>query len=225
VGALRLPLCRGSDLPSTADAGTNLFFERGKRLFDILIASGVLVVLAPLIAAVALAVRVSLGRPVLFRQLRPGYLERPFTLYKFRTMRDSRGESGRLLEDAERLTRLGRILRSSSLDELPSLINVLKGEMSIVGPRPLLPEYLPLYSPRQRLRHQVKPGVTGWAQVNGRNALGWEERLEMDAWYVENRSFKLDLKILGATARKVIQREGINHPGQATMSKFRGSTL
>jgi lipopolysaccharide/colanic/teichoic acid biosynthesis glycosyltransferase len=194
-----------------------------RRLVDIVAAGLGLAVAAPLFALIALAIRVDIGSPVLFRQVRPGYQGRPFTLVKFRTMRDAVDEHGTPLPDAERLTRLGRVLRSTSLDELPELWNVLRGDMSLVGPRPLLMEYLPLYTPDQRRRHDVKPGLTGWAQVNGRNASNWAERLEQDVWYVENRSVGLDARILLMTLRTVLRREGISAAGHATMRRFRGN--
>jgi len=195
-----------------------------KRLFDLLVTLPALFLLAPLMGLLALLVRFKLGAPVLFRQQRPGLHGRPFTLYKFRTMTDARDAEGALLPDAERLTPFGRFLRSTSLDELPELFNVLKGEMSLVGPRPLLMEYLPRYTPEQRRRHEVRPGLTGWAQVNGRNALSWEEKFALDVWYVEHCSFWLDLKILVLTTGKIINREGISQPGHATMEEFRGSS-
>jgi sugar transferase EpsL len=194
-----------------------------KRLFDILASGAGLVVLSPLLAGLAVGVRWKLGSPVLFRQERPGLHGRPFTLVKFRTMTDARDASGALLPDAERLPAFGRFLRSSSLDELPELWNVLLGEMSLVGPRPLLMQYLERYTPEQARRHEVRPGITGWAQVSGRNEVPWEERLAMDVWYVDNRSFVLDLKILFRTFAKVASREGISASGEATMSEFRGS--
>lgn len=194
-----------------------------KRTLDFVVAALLLAVLSPLLALTAVAVRIGLGNPVFFRQVRPGMHGRPFTMLKFRTMRDAADESGRVLPDAERLTKLGRWLRATSLDELPELINVLRGEMSLVGPRPLLMEYLPLYSERQARRHEVRPGITGWAQVNGRNTLSWDERFELDVWYVEHRSLALDLRILAMTIAKVLKREGINEPGEATMTKFRGT--
>ena len=172
---------------------------------------------------VFLCVRFFLGTPVLFKQKRPGLNGKPFTIYKFRTMTDKRDERGFLLPDSDRMTPFGRLLRAASLDELPELLNVVKGEMSIVGPRPLLMEYLGRYSPWQMRRHEVKPGITGWAQVNGRNALTWEKKFEMDVWYVDHQSLSLDVKILAMTLLKVIQREGINQPGQATMELFRGT--
>jgi sugar transferase EpsL len=177
----------------------------------------------PLMAIVALLVALRLGSPILFRQPRIGLRGRSFVLYKFRTMRDEVGPDARPLPDSERLTSFGRMLRSTSLDELPSLWNVIKGEMSLVGPRPLLPEYLALYNSRQLRRHEVRPGITGWAQVNGRNAVGWQERLEMDVWYVENRSFLLDCRILLRTFIQVFRRAGISQPGHATMEPFRGN--
>jgi len=164
-----------------------------------------------------------MGSPVLFRQVRPGLHRKPFVMYKFRTMRDLRDTEGRLLPDEMRLTRVGHILRATSLDELPELFNVLKGEMSLVGPRPLLMEYLELYTPEQARRHEVKPGITGWAQVNGRNAITWEEKFKLDVWYVDNWSLGLDLKILALTLIKVLKREGISADGHATMPEFRGS--
>ncbi|MHB8668190.1 MAG: sugar transferase [Burkholderiales bacterium] len=194
-----------------------------KRGFDFLVALALLIGLSPLLALLALAVRWTLGRPVLFAQTRPGRYGVPFAFYKFRTMTDARDAAGELLPDAARLTPFGELMRKSSLDELPQLLNVLNGEMSLVGPRPLLMEYLPLYSARQARRHEVRPGITGWAQVNGRNALGWEERFELDLWYVEHRSFWLDLKILAMTASRMLRPQGIAQPGQATMSKFTGS--
>lgn len=193
-----------------------------KRILDIAIGGLALIVLAPVVALVTAGVLVSLGRPVLFSQQRPGLFGRLFSLRKFRTMRENRDAAGRKLPDAQRLTRFGAWLRATSLDEIPELFNVLTGEMSLVGPRPLLPEYLPLYSTRQARRHELRPGITGWAQVNGRNAVDWGTRLEMDVWYVENQSLALDLKILGLTVLKVLRREGISSPGHATMEPFRG---
>ncbi|WP_276489098.1 sugar transferase [Ectopseudomonas mendocina] len=194
-----------------------------KRLFDIVAASSALIVLAPVIVIVAWLVRRQLGSPVLFRQLRPGLNGDPFEMIKFRTMRDAVDESGRPLPDCERMTSFGSFLRSSSLDELPELWNVLKGDMSLVGPRPLLMEYLPLYSPDQYRRHEVRPGVTGWAQVNGRNALSWEDKFSLDVWYVDNRSFWLDCKVIFLTVKKVLVRDGINADGEATVTKFTGN--
>jgi len=194
-----------------------------KRLFDVLVAGCALVLLSPLLALLALAVRLFLGSPVLFSQQRPGLHGRPFRMVKFRTMRDALDAQGRPLPDAERLTRFGRFLRASSLDELPELWNVLRGEMSLVGPRPLLMEYLPLYSPEQARRHEVRPGITGWAQVNGRNALSWEDKFALDVWYVDHRSFGLDLRILALTVWRVLRPQGISQAGHATAEPFRGS--
>ena len=191
-----------------------------KRAFDLVVAALLLVLLSPLLLALAVAGRVAVGRPVLFRQVRPGLQARPFELVKFRTMLETRDAGGGLLPNEQRLTRYGRILRSTSLDELPELWNVLRGDMSLVGPRPLLMEYLPLYSPRQARRHEVRPGITGWAQVNGRNLVPWEERFEMDVWYVENRSFPLDLRILLMTVGHTFTRRGISTPGRATIDRF-----
>ena len=193
-----------------------------KRIIDILGASFGLLLLSPVLAIVAYKIRHEMGSPVLFRQTRPGHHGKPFQMIKFRTMRDSIDTDGRPLPDAERLTKLGRFLRASSLDELPELWNVLKGEMSLVGPRPLLMEYLPLYSPDQARRHEVRAGVTGWAQVNGRNAISWDEKFALDVWYVDNQNIWLDLKIIWLTIRKVIKREGISAAGEATMPKFAG---
>lgn len=194
-----------------------------KRLFDLMLTLPVLVLISPVLLGVTIAVAVFLGQPVLFRQTRPGAGGHPFRMMKFRTMTDERDELGQLLPDENRLTRFGRFLRATSLDELPELFNVLKGDMSLVGPRPLLMEYLPLYSAEQFRRHEVRPGITGWAQVNGRNALSWDEKFRLDVWYVDNRSFWLDVRILFLTARKVFAREGISAEGEATMSKFRGN--
>jgi sugar transferase EpsL len=195
-----------------------------KRLFDV----AVVVLLAPLwlpvVAVVALLVRQRLGTPVLFRQERPGQFGHPFTLIKFRTMRDAVDATGQPLADAERLTTFGRTLRATSLDELPELWNVLTGDMSLVGPRPLLMRYLPLYSPEQMRRHAVRPGITGWAQVNGRNAVDWPERFALDVWYVDNRTLWLDLRILAITAAKVLRRDGIAADGHATMPPFEGGS-
>lgn len=194
-----------------------------KRVFDLVIASVAVLVLGPLMLVVGVLVRTRLGAPVLYRQLRPGLYEVPFLIYKFRTMTDQKDAEGNLLPDDQRLTPFGRFLRSSSLDELPELLNVLKGDMSLVGPRPLLMEYLPLYSAEQARRHEMKPGITGWAQVNGRNAISWEEKFKLDLWYVDNQSMQLDCRILWMTLAKVFCREGINEQGQATMSKFTGN--
>lgn len=194
-----------------------------KRLMDAGIAAAGLVLLSPLLLVLALLIRVRLGEPVLFRQTRPGLHARPFTILKFRTMRDTRDARGQPLADAERLPPLGRWLRSTSLDELPELFNVLRGDMSLVGPRPLLMEYLPLYSPLQARRHEVRPGITGWAQVNGRNGLTWDDKFAFDVEYVDRRSLWLDLRILLLTVLEVLRREGINQQGSATMEKFRGN--
>lgn len=194
-----------------------------KRFFDFTAALLGLIALAlPLLLLMAL-IRRKLGRPVFFRQTRPGLHGQPFEMVKFRTMTDACGPDGALLPDAERLTSFGRFLRSTSLDELPELWNVLKGDMSLVGPRPLLMEYLPLYSPEQARRHAVRPGVTGWAQVNGRNAISWEEKFALDTWYVDHQSLLLDMRILWLTIKKVLVREGISAAGEATMGKFTGS--
>ena len=194
-----------------------------KRLFDVLLSSLALFCLMPLILVVAWQISRKMGSPVLFRQVRPGLNGKPFEMIKFRTMKDALDAAGNPLPDAERLTPFGQFLRSSSLDELPELWNVLKGDMSLVGPRPLLMEYLPLYSAEQARRHEVRPGVTGWAQVNGRNALSWEEKFKLDVWYVDNQSLWLDIKVLFLTVKKVLVRDGISAEGEATMSKFTGS--
>ncbi|MGB1477420.1 MAG: sugar transferase [Marinobacter salsuginis] len=194
-----------------------------KRCFDLVASLLALLSLLPVIVATAIVVRIKLGSPVFFRQTRPGRDGRPFQMIKFRTMLDAVDEQGKPLPDSERMTAFGQFLRSSSLDELPELWNVLKGDMSLVGPRPLLMEYLPLYSEEQYRRHEVRPGVTGWAQVNGRNAISWEDKFRLDVWYVDNRSLWLDLKILFLTVKKVLVRDGISGEGEVTMSKFNGS--
>ncbi|MBS0175704.1 MAG: sugar transferase [Nitrospira sp.] len=194
-----------------------------KRLFDFLMALFGLAVLSPVLATLAWQIRKKLGSPILFRQTRPGLNGKPFQMVKFRTMRDAIGPDGKPLPDSKRMTPFGSFLRAASLDELPELWNVLRGDMSLVGPRPLLMEYLPLYSPEQARRHEVRPGVTGWAQINGRNALSWEEKFRLDVWYVDNQSFWLDLKILALTVKKVFVREGISASGEATMPRFNGS--
>lgn len=194
-----------------------------KRAFDCIAALLGFAVLLPVMIAIALMVRLSVGSPVLFRQQRPGLNGKPFRLVKFRTMRNVVGAHGQPLSDAERLTRLGRFLRATSLDELPELWNVLRGEMSLVGPRPLLMEYLSLYTPVQARRHEVRPGITGWAQISGRNAISWDDRLALDVWYVDHYNFWLDLKILAMTLIRVIRREGISQEGHATVQRFRGS--
>lgn len=193
-----------------------------KRLFDLLLTIPGLFLISPLLAVVAVLVRWRMGRPVLFRQLRPGYREQPFMLFKFRTMLEVRDEQGDPLPDVHRMTRLGHLLRSFSLDELPELINVLRGEMSLVGPRPLLMQYLERYSPEQRRRHDVLPGITGWAQIHGRNEVIWEEKFRLDVWYVDHGSLWLDVKILWRTLWKVLRREGIRQPGEATAEEFLG---
>jgi lipopolysaccharide/colanic/teichoic acid biosynthesis glycosyltransferase len=193
-----------------------------KRLFDFVAASLVLLLLALPLLALAWQVRRKLGSPVLFTQVRPGLHGQPFRMVKFRTMTDARDASGALLPDAQRLTPFGRFLRASSLDELPELWNVLRGEMSLVGPRPLLMEYLPLYSPEQARRHEVRPGITGWAQVNGRNAISWADKFALDVWYVDHRSLWLDVRILWLSVRKVLVRDGISAAGEATMPRFEG---
>lgn len=194
-----------------------------KRLLDIIIASIALILLSPLYAFVAYKVKKNLGSPVLFRQVRPGLNGKPFEMIKFRTMKDALDEQGNPLPDSERLTPFGQMLRSTSLDEMPELWNVIKGDMSIVGPRPLLMEYLPLYSPEQAKRHDVRPGMTGHAQVNGRNAIGWEEKFKLDTWYVENQSIWLDFKIMFKTVHKVLAKDDISAEGEATMTKFTGT--
>ncbi len=202
------------------------WYERfGKRLTDLGMTLTALTLLWPVLFCLAMLVRLKLGAPVFFRQTRPGLHGRPFRLIKFRTMRDAFDAQGKPLPDAERLTPFGRWLRSTSLDELPELWNVLKGEMSLVGPRPLLMEYLPLYSAEQARRHEVKPGITGWAQVNGRNALSWEGKFELDVWYVDHQSFWLDVQIIALTIKKVLLREGISAQGEATMPRFTGPEM
>ncbi len=195
----------------------------GKRLVDLILTVPALLILAPLIGFITLLVRWNVGSPVLFRQQRPGLHGRPFTLLKFRTMTDARDAEGRLLPDAERLTPFGRWLRRASLDELPELLNVLWGDMSLVGPRPLLMHYLDRYTPEQMRRHEVRPGLTGWAQVNGRNAISWEEKFALDGWYVDHVGFALDLKILFLTLIKIVRMEGISQHGHATTEEFRGN--
>lgn len=193
-----------------------------KRFLDIILAISGLILLAPVISVVAVLIWRQMGTPILFHQVRPGLNGKPFNMIKFRTMRNAIDAEGNPLPDAARLTRLGRFLRSSSLDELPELLNVIWGDMSIVGPRPLLIEYLPLYSLEQARRHEVRPGVTGWAQINGRNAISWDQKFALDVWYVDNRNLWLDLKIIRLTICKVVKREGISAAGEATMSKFEG---
>ena len=199
-------------------------YSFGKRIFDFVVAALLIFSLMPTLLIVALLVRFKLGAPVLFCQLRPGKDGKPFKIYKFRTMLDEVALDGTPLPDEKRLTSFGQSLRATSVDELPELFNVLKGDMSLIGPRPLLMEYLPLYSEFQARRHEVRPGITGWAQVNGRNALNWQDRFCADVWYVDNYSFMIDLKILVLTFAKVLKRDGINEDGQATMSKFIGNS-
>jgi len=194
-----------------------------KRIFDLSLALILFIILSPVMLATAVVIYLNMGRPVIFKQLRPGLKAKPFYIYKFRTMMDEKDAYGNLLPDGERLTPLGRFLRKTSLDELPQLINVIKGDLSFVGPRPLLMEYLPRYTPEQARRHEVKPGITGWAQINGRNAITWEERFKLDIWYVDHRSFWLDVKILSRTFIEVFRRKGINAPGVDTMPRFMGS--
>lgn len=194
-----------------------------KRVFDILASSLILIIFSPVMLLVAFLIRRKLGKPVLFRQVRPGLGGKPFKMFKFRTMKDAYDAHGRPLPDEQRMTSLGQFLRSTSIDELPELVNVLKGDMSLVGPRPLLMEYLPLYSENQRRRHDVRPGITGWAQINGRNAISWQKKFELDLWYVDNQSIWLDLKILFLTFWKVVRRSDINQAGQATIEPFNGN--
>ena len=194
-----------------------------KRPLDLFVASLALLVLWPIIALISALVWLQLGHPILFRQMRPGYKEKPFLMRKFRTMHSTRDTNGDLSPDADRLGSCGRFLRGSSLDELPQLWSVLRGDMSLVGPRPLLMEYLSLYTPEQKRRHETRPGITGWAQIHGRNAMSWEEKFKLDVWYVDNQSFWLDIKILFLTAYVVLTRRGISAQGEATMSKFKGT--
>lgn len=194
-----------------------------KRILDIVMSATALLLFSPLLLILAILVRIKLGSPILYSQARPGMNNRIFTIFKFRSMTDEKDEQGNLLPDAKRLPAFGRLLRASSLDELPGLINVLRGDMSIVGPRPLLVEYLNLYDNQQKRRHEMRPGITGWAQVNGRNALSWEQKFKYDVWYVDNQSLWLDIKIILMTVLKVFRRDGINQDGQATVDKFTGS--
>ena len=194
-----------------------------KTIFDYIFVILALILLSPIFIVLSVLIKLNLGSPILFTQQRSGYKGKLFTLYKFRTMTNERDENGNLLSDEIRLTKFGKFLRSTSLDELPELLNILRGEMSFVGPRPLLTEYLPLYSKEQARRHDVQPGITGWAQINGRNAINWKQKFELDVWYVNNISFILDIKILWLTFWKVIRREGISQEGQATMEKFSGT--
>lgn len=194
-----------------------------KRCFDLFIAIPSLIIISPLLLAIALLIKHKIGPPILFRQDRPGLGAVPFALYKFTTMTNDKDLNGKLLPDKDRLTRLGKFLRATSMDELPELYNVIKGDMSIVGPRPLLMKYIDRYTPEQARRHDVKPGITGWAQVNGRNAISWKDKFELDIWYVDNRSIWLDIKIIALTLKKVLSSEDINHAGVATMSEFMGN--
>ncbi len=196
-----------------------------KRTWDVVLSGMAVIMLSPLLAVLVLWIRWQIGKPVFFVQTRPGKNGKPFRIVKFRTMRETRDAEGKLLPDAERMTALGRFLRAASLDELPELWNVLKGDMSLVGPRPLLMQYLPLYTPEQARRHEVRPGITGWAQVNGRNAISWEKKFELDVWYVDHQSFWLDLKILWLTLWQVVRRDGIRHEGHATMPAFTGTGI
>jgi len=196
------------------------YLSVGKRIFDLALTFPALIALSPVLVITSLLVRIKLGSPVLFKQQRPGLHGQPFAIFKFRTMTDVRGNDDGLLPDADRLTFFGRFLRASSLDELSELFNVLKGDMSLVGPRPLMMQYLDRYTPQQARRHEVKPGVTGWAQVNGRNAITWEEKFKLDGWYVDNRSLRLDVKIIFMTILKIIKREGISQSGQVTVEEF-----
>ncbi|HSF83798.1 MAG TPA: sugar transferase [Anaerolineales bacterium] len=197
---------------------------RSKRILDLVLTIPGLLVISPIMLILAILVRIYHGHPVLFRQLRPGYLGKSFYIYKFRSMSEATDETGKPLSDSVRLTALGRFMRATSLDELPEFFQVLQGKMSLVGPRPLLMQYLELYSPEQMRRHEVLPGITGWAQINGRNALTWEDKFQLDVWYVDNWSLLLDIKILLLTPWKAIRREGINQPGHATATEFKGST-
>ena len=194
-----------------------------KTIFDRFLALILIILFLPLIIIISLLIYIRMGRPILFKQVRPGKNERLFTIYKFRTMNDKRDENGNLLDDHMRLKGVGKVIRATSLDELPQLFNVLKGDMNFIGPRPLLPEYLPLYNQVQKRRHEVKPGITGWAQVNGRNAISWEKKFELDVWYVENISFLIDMKIMMLTILKVIKRDGVSAANQVTIEKFKGS--
>jgi sugar transferase EpsL len=200
-----------------------MYRDSVKRALDILVAAAALIVLSPVFLAVTLVVALSLGRPVLFTQMRAGRNGTPFKMVKFRSMTDARDSAGQLLPDAERLPPIGHFLRATSLDELPELWNVLKGDMSIVGPRPLLMDYLPLYSDEQRRRHEVRPGITGWAQVNGRNSLSWKEKFDFDVWYVDNCAFAVDAQIVASTILRVLTSDGIRQPGNATAERFRGN--
>lgn len=210
--------------PSGTRPGETFYTRYGKRLLDLSLVLPATMAIGPLLLVIACLVRAKLGTPVLFRQERPGQAGESFTLLKFRTMNDARDDRGNLLPDERRMIPLGKYLRATSLDELPGLFNVLRGDMSLVGPRPLLPQYLGRYTPEQARRHEAKPGITGWAQVNGRNAITWEEKFALDVWYVDHRTFRTDVKILLLTLGKVLKREGISTEGEATMSEFMGSS-
>jgi lipopolysaccharide/colanic/teichoic acid biosynthesis glycosyltransferase len=197
--------------------------KRIKRILDLTIAVPTFIILSPLLIIIAILIRIKLGSPVLFSQQRPGLHGKPFTIYKFRTMTDERDKEGNMLPDRERMISMGNFLRMNSMDELPELFNVIKGDMSFVGPRPLLMDYLKLYTPEQMRRHEVKPGITGWAQINGRNAITWEKKFKYDVWYVDNLSLWIDVKILIKSIVNIVNREGINQPGHATMGKFKGN--
>jgi len=212
-------------LQNSSDKSTDTFyFFCGKRILDLALTLPALIALSPILVVAGLLVRVKLGSPVLFKQLRPGLHEKPFAIFKFCTMTEARDKDGNLLPDKLRLTPFGRFLRATSIDELPELFNVLKGDMSLVGPRPLLMQYLDRYTAKQARRHEVKPGITGWAQINGRNTITWEEKFNLDVWYVDHQSFLLDMKIIFLTLWKILKREGISQPGQATMEVFKGSS-
>jgi lipopolysaccharide/colanic/teichoic acid biosynthesis glycosyltransferase len=206
-----------------AESYAGMGFEMRKRLFDLALCIPAFFICSPLMVLIATVIRMSMGKGVFFRQTRPGLHGRLFTIYKFRTMNNYRDKDGNLLPDGQRLTRIGRLLRSTSLDELPEFFNVLKGDMSLIGPRPLLVRYLERYTPEQMRRHEVKPGITGWAQVNGRNTLTWEDKFRLDVWYVDHKSLQLDLAIIVLTLWKVLRQEGISQPGQDTMEEFPGS--
>ena len=208
---------------TTGDCGGVPSGNIAKRIFDACVAGLGLLLLSPIIIVLAFCVLVFVGRPIIFAQARPGLRGRPFTIWKFRTMTSAQSANSELLPDEQRVTRFGKFLRASSLDELPELVNILQGDMSLVGPRPLLMEYLPLYTAEQSLRHEIRPGITGWAQIKGRNELSWDEKFELDIWYVKNQSFLLDLRIIMLTIVKVLKGEGISYPGESTMPKFTGS--
>ena len=212
-------------LAQSISTGGKIYRRHLKRLFDLSAAIWALLLIWPFLLLIHLLLRLSIGVSIIFRQERPGFMGRPFTIYKYRTMTHVRDSSGRLLPDKDRITRVGQFLRSFSLDELPEIFNVLKGDMSLVGPRPLMMQYLERYTPEQARRHEVPPGITGWAQINGRNDLAWEEKFNLDVWYVDHQSFKLDIYIIAKTFWKVFRREGISHDGYATAPEFMGSSL